>query len=377
MERVRKKIKIAFMSDVLDRRPERAFFARRLIENLLKHPELDIYLIHYKKMPDDSLYQKAREILIPLLPLPWGAHFFSFIWFCLGTKEKFDIVHWLVARPYPFFWLLPVEKTIVTAHDGYVGLWTLPNFFFWAMLRFLNKYIAAVIGVSDFANKEITQTFHIPPEKVFTVYNGTDAIYRPVLKNVAQEVLKKYNINFNKYFIYVGGLQTHKNVRRIVEAYILLRDQMSVEEKLLIIGRSSYGGAEVYQVAKDSKYAKDIHFISFVPLGDMPAFHSLATALVFISLNEGFGLPIVEAMACGNPVITSNVSSMPEIAGGAALLVNPLDLEEIMNAMKKMIEDGNLRKELSIQGLQRAKFFTWEKYSESNFKLYKKVLNFV
>ncbi len=372
-----KKIKIAFMSDVLDRRPERAFFARRLIENLLKYPELDIYLIHYKKMPDDPLYQKTKEILIPLLSLPWGAHFFSFIWFCLRTREKFDITHWLVARPYPFFWLLPAKKTVVTAHDGYVGLWTLPNFFFWAMLRFFNRYIAAVIGVSDFASKEIIQNFHIPPEKVFTIYNGTDAVYHPVSENIASAVLKKYGVNCNKYFIYVGGLQTHKNVRRIVEAYIMLRDWMPIQEKLLIIGRSSYGGAEVYQVAKNSKYTKDIHFISFVPLEDMPAFHSLATALVFTSLNEGFGLPIVEAMACGDPVITSNVSSMPEVAGRAALLVNPLDPKEIMDAMKKMIEDENLRKELAIKGLQRAKFFTWEKYSEGNLKLYKKVLNLV
>jgi len=305
------KIKIAFMSDTLDRRPERAFASRRLIENLLKHPELEIYLIHYQKMPDDPLYGRANEIMIPLLTLPWASHFFSFIWFCLRTKEKFDIFQWLVARPYPFFWLVPAKKIVVTAHDGYIDLWTAPNMLFWAMLRFFHRYIDAIIGVSEFANKEIIQTYHMPPEKVFTVYNGTDSVFRHIPENEARRAVGKYNVDAEKYFIYVGRIQPHKNVKRLVEAYILLRDTTDAKEKLLIIGKSSYGAKEVWDLAESSKYSKDILFVKYASLEDLPAFYSLATALVFVSLNEGFGLPLIEAMACGTPVISSSATSLP------------------------------------------------------------------
>lgn len=368
------RIKVALMADVIDRRPERTKAGRRLVENLLKYPELDIYLIHYQKMPDDPLYQQINEIIIPLLPLPWASHFFSFLWFCLKTKERFDVFQWLVARPYPFFWLAPAKKIVVTAHDGYIDLWTVPNMIFWFLLRFFNKHISAVIGVSEFASKEIIDTYHLPPEKVFTVYNGTDSVFRLIPEDEARRVVRKYNTGADKYFIYVGGLQPHKNVKRIVEAYILLRDTANIKEKLLIIGRLSYGGKEVQDAAESSRYSKDILFINYVPLEDLPAFYNLATALVLPSFHEGFGLPILEAMACGTPIITSNVSAMPEAAGEAALLVNPYDSMDIMKAMKRMSEDMILREDLSARGLRRVRIFTWEKYAEGNLDVYKKIL---
>jgi len=376
--KINQKIKIAIISDVMDRRPERSVFARRLAENLLKYPELDIYLIHYKKMPDDPLYEKAHEILIPLLRLPWASHFFSFIWFCLTTKEKFDIVHWLMPRPYPFFWWLPAKKTVVTVHGG-TGeraphIFTIPNFFFNFFMRHFNKYIDASIAVSEYGNKEAIYDFRLLPEKVFTIYNGIDPIYKPLPEQVVRQTLKKYNINFGKYFLYLGGMQTHKNVKRLVEAYIRLRDSQPIEEKLILIGKGSYGGDEVRATARGSKYSDDILFINYVPLEDSPAFYCGATALVFPSLNEGFGLPVAEAMGCGTPVITSNLTSLPEIAGGAALLIDPYKVDDIKEAMVKVLADINLRKKMIEKGLIRAKIFSWESYAEGNFLLYKKIL---
>ena len=369
-----KKIKIALMSDAMDRRPERSITSRRLVENLLKHSELEIYLIHFQKMPDDPLYRRVHEIVIPLLPLPWASHFFSFLWFCLKTKEKFDIFQWMVARPYPFFWLVPSKKIVVTAHDGYVDLWTVPNTFFWAMLRFFHHYIGAIIGVSEFASKEIIYTYHVRPEKVFTIYNGMDPIFRHIPENEARRIVGKYSADIGRYFIYVGGLQPHKNVKRIVESYILLRDTIDIKEKLLIIGKSSYGAKEVHSLAESSRYSKDILFINYMPLEDLPAFYSAAIALVFPSLNEGFGLPIIESMGCGTPVITSNILAMPEAAGGAALLVNPYNAADIMEAMKRISGDELLRRELSEKGVEYAKAFSWDKYAEDNLAVYMTLL---
>ncbi len=358
----------------MDRRPERAFATKRLTENLLKNPELEISLVHFKKMSDEPLYKRVNEIIIPLLSLPWGSHFFSFIWFCLKTKEKFDIVHWPSPYVYPFFWLFPAKKVVVMTHGGYIGIWTLPNTIFYLTLRFFNKNVAFV-GVSKWAKEEIMDTYRLPESKVYVTYNGVDPVYRYFSDISAKEILRKYNVYVSKYFFYVGSMHPHKNVNRLIEAYILLRDSFpDIEEKLLIVGKTSYGD-EVLKMIKNTKYSQDIINIGFVPLEDLPAFYSNATALVYASLNEGFGMPIVEAMACGTPVITSNLSAMPEIAGEAALLVDPKRSEEIMKGMLRMARDESLRKDLIEKGYKRASLFTWERFAKENLEVYKKVLN--
>ncbi|MFA5889101.1 MAG: glycosyltransferase family 1 protein [Candidatus Paceibacterota bacterium] len=371
------RIKVAIISDTMDRRPEKVLATKRLVQNLLKYPELEIYLIHYKKMLDEPLYQEVHEIIIPRYSLPFGSQFVSFVIFCLKTKEKFDIVHWLVPRIFPFFWLFPAKKKIIMAHDGYIGVWTLANTIFWFTIRFFSRYIDAIIGVTEYAKKEIMRTYHIPESKAFTIYNGLDPEFHPVPEITAREVLKKYNIYTDKYLLYVGGLVTHKNVPRLILAYDLLRKrEPAVKEKLIIIGKASLGAEEIKNVVKEAEYSKDIIFISYVPPVDIPAFYSLATALILVSLNEGFGMPIAEGMACGTPVITSNMSAMPEAGGGAAILVDPYNIEDIMMAMKRIVGDESLRKQLIAKGLERVKTFSWKRYAEESLKIYKKTLNY-
>ena len=375
-----KKIKIAIMADAIDRRPERALFGRRLIERLLESPELEIHLVHYRSMPDDPLYHRAHEIILPRVNFPFGSHFLSFLRFCLTTKERFDIFHWLVGRPYPFFWLAPAAKIIVTAHDaGAVtapGIFTVSKFIFNLVMRYASRYLDAVIGVSDFAKEEIIQVFRIPREKVFAIYNGINQELRPVPFSVTQNTFKnKYGVDIDKYFLYLGGLQTHKNVRRLIAAFNLLKSDLPVEEKLIIAGIPSYGKEEVYETAKNSPYSQDIIFINYVAVEDLAAFYSGATALVYPSLHEGFGLPVVEAMACGTPVIATNVTSLPEIAAGAALLIDPLDPKDIMAAMRRIKTDQSLCRELIARGKQRAALFSWDKYASEHVKLYKKTLD--
>jgi len=370
------RIKVAIMSDAMDRRPERVLATKRLVQNFLKYPELDIYLIHYKKMPDEPLYQKAHEIIIPRYSLPFGSQFISFVMFCLNTKEKFDVVHWLVPRVFPFFWLFPAKKKVIMAHDGYIGVWTPINTIFWFMIRFFNKHIDAIIGVTDFAKREIMKTYHIPESKAFTIYNGLDPEFHPVSEDIARDILNKYSVNVDKYFLFVGGLVPHKNVPRLILAYDLLRKkEPTIKEKLIIIGKSSLGAEEIKKAVDKANYSKDIIFISHVSPTDIPAFYSLSTALVLVSLNEGFGMPIAEGMACGTPVITSNISAMPEASGGAGILVDPYNVEEIMMAMKHVVEDDALRKEMIEKGFERVKIFSWERYAEESLAIYKKVLD--
>lgn len=372
------KIKIAFMTDKIDLRPEKTPFFRTLIEKLSNYPDFEIYMVHYKPMLDEPLYKKVNEIIIPKVSLPWGSHFFSFILFCLTTKERFDIFMWFVPRLYPFFWLVPSKKLVVKAHDGYVGVWTKANMVFWFVLTYFNRYLDAVIGVSEYAKKEIAQTYHVNSEKVFTIYNSLDPIYRPFPEKDIPEVLAKYKIIANKYFLYVGGLQIHKNVKRLIESYILLRQENpEIKEKLIIAGICS--NQQIEKICdetnlKNTEYYKDIIFSGFVKLEDIPVFHSGATALVFPSLSEGFGMPVAEAMACGNPVITSNISALPEASGGAAILVNPYDVKDIKEAMRELATDNKKREELIKKGFDRIKLFTWDNCVDDHIALFKKIL---
>lgn len=377
-----KKIKIAFMSDILDRRPEKTSFPRQLIEYLSNCPEFEIYLLHYKSMPDDPLYKKINEIILPKVSLPWGSHFVSFMRFCLTTKQTFDIFYLFVGRPYPFFWLMPAKKKIIMAHGGgsvtAPVIFTVPNLIFNFVMKFFNKYIDAIIGVSEFGSREIVYAYHIHPEKVFTIYNAIDPVYKVISKSEIAGILAKYKITADKYFFYVGGLQIHKNAKRLIKSYILLKQKNpEIKEKLVMAGH--YSSGQVKKICdeiglKNTKYFNDIIFTGFVKLEDMPAFHSGATALVFPSLNEGFGMPIIEAMTCGAPVITSNITSMPEVAGDAAILINPYNTEDIMNAMKKIATDLELREKLIKKGFERVKVFTWERCVNNYIALFKKVL---
>ena len=170
-------------------------------------------------------------------------------------------------------------------------------------------------------------------------------------------------------------MQPHKNVKRLVNSYIFMRDNFNeIQEKLLIVGKTSYGD-EVLEIIKNSNYKDDVIVVGFVPLEDLPSFYSGATSLVYISLNEGFGMPLAESMACGSPVITSNVSAMPEVAGDAAILVDPYNTELVAKAMREVSINHSLRNDLIEKGYVRAKLFTWNNYTGKILETYKKLLN--
>ena len=367
------------MADAFDRRPERAFFARRLIERLVHHQDIELTLVHFEPMPDEPLYKEAHEILIPRISLPWGSRFVSFLWYCLTTKEQFDIFQYLIGRPYPFFWLFPARKFIVLAHDAGVGrvpgTKTISNLIFYTVLRFFNRYIDVIIGVSEYARKDIQNVYHLPKSKTASIYVGVDSLYHLVDAETIAVVLKKYNVNATKYIFYLGGLQPHKNVSALVRAYTLLRQQVSeLSEKLVIADLPSHNSNETYMEAKQSPYANDILFVGRIVREDIAAFYSGATVFVFPSLHEGFGMPPVEAMACGAPTIVSNMTSLPEVTGGASLLINPKNEKDIAESMRRVIDDSALQQRLREGGIAQAKKFTWDSFAEKHIELYKRLV---
>lgn len=376
-----KKIKVALMADVFDRRPERALFARRLIERLVVHPDIDLTLVHFTPMPDEPMYKAAHEVLIPKIALPVGSRFVSFMYYCLTAKDRFDIFQYLVGRPYPFFWLFPAKKFVILAHDAGVarvpGSRTIPNIISYLTLRFFHRHIDMVLGVSEFARKEIEQVYHLPASKTAVVYNGIEASFAPVSAEEVDRVVSAYQVTRGNYIFYLGGLQPHKNVPSLVKAYEVFRRTNPHATHTLLLGGTPRSSSEpVYKAAHASAYAKDISFAGFVPWEHVSALHSGAAVFVFPSLHEGFGMPPVEAMACGASTVVSNATSLPEATGGASVLVDASNPVAIAEGIGKVLNDPALQDAMRKKGFENVKRFSWDSYAAAHVELYKRLAGY-
>ncbi len=370
------------MSYAMDGRQAKgsALSTHRLVERLVKNPELEVTLVHFDPS-DDPLYKQAREIIMPQFKLPAGTRFFrTLAFFWKYRHEDFDVIHWFQSRVYPFFWMAPARKIIVTAHAG--GDITSPGKFpfsrrmFNFVLKHFNNRVDALVGVSNFGREEIIEAYGANPDKVHALihYNGGAEEYKPMDKKQALEHMReKHNIS-GPYILDVSRLSLHKNVTTLIKAYILLRDQYPDRRELLVVAGGPDNDAEaVYALARDSKYAADIRFIDYVAQEDMNALYSGAEVFAFPSLSEGFGMPLIEAFASGTPIVTSNVASLPEVGGDAVLLVDPKKSEELANAIHRLLTDDDLRKSLIEKGLERCRVFTWDLAAKEVSDLYRHV----
>lgn len=214
-----------------------------------------------------------------------------------------------------------------------------------------------IITVSNASKSDIISEFGYPEDKIFVVPNGVD--YSRFNEYISNEILSfvqaKYQLP-KKFILYFGNIRKHKNVDSLIKAYALLPNNIREEFSLVIIK----GNERLHNLVDELGITKQVHFTKFIDEEDIPSIYKLATAMGFISLYEGFGLPIIEAMAAGTPVITSNISSMLEVAGDAAILVDPLDLKQIANAMLLVIEDVELCSRMVASGFENAKKYSWE-----------------
>jgi len=370
------------ITDLLDRKPERTPYYRRLITELLKDPSFEITLVHYEPNPDQPLYKQAREILLPRIKLPVATRFVSFIRFCLTTDKEFDIVHWFMPRVYPFFWLFPAKKKVIMTHGGgdvlvKGGIWTLSRTVFNYTLIWFSRYVDAFIGVTGYANREIIYAYRVPPEKVFTIFPSLDQMYDPLPSDEhVQSVLQKYGLKRGTYILFMGRFREHKNVGNLVRAYIRYREKNPDAKELLVLAGSTYDEYVVsFGKLPTSAYASDIKFIGYVETADMPSVYCGSAALSFVTLNEGFGMPILEAWACKVPVITSNVTAMPEVAGNAAIVVDPHNPEALADALA-LVRKPDVRAKLIERGFARSRFFTMEMSVAGTKAMYHQLLDF-
>ncbi|WP_281224925.1 glycosyltransferase family 4 protein [Flavobacterium aquiphilum] len=229
-----------------------------------------------------------------------------------------------------------------------------------------------LITVSEASKKDIISAFNYPENKITVIPNGVDFNFfnKAICPSSLSGIRAKYGLP-KKFILYFGNIRKHKNVDRLIKAYSLLSDEIRNEVSLVI----TQGNDGLRELVKELDLEHQIYFTTFIDEEDIPSIYKLASIMVFISLYEGFGLPIIEAMAAGTPVITSNISSMPEIAGMAAILVNPLQLEEIAEAMKLLIQDDDLRAKMIALGFDNAKKYSWNNAGEKLVSLCSELLN--
>ncbi len=290
-------------------------------------------------------------------------------------RERPDVYH----APH---YVLPAGvrcRSVVTIHDCIHLMFPqyLPNKAAYAYAR-ASMWAAArrsdcILTVSEASKRDILHFFDVPPEKIVVVYNAIDDHFwlTPPAEDVAR-VRERYQLD-HEFVLYVGNIKPHKNLVRLIEAFAEFRKTGFEAVKLLIIGDEISKLPALRRAVHRHKLHKHVRFLGYLPDRTLAILYRLAAVFVFPSLYEGFGLPPLEAMASGTPVVTSNVSSLPEVSGDAAILVDPYDVDSIVDGLRRVVGDRAVAADLRRRGLARARAFASERSVETTRPLYQAV----
>lgn len=290
-----------------------------------------------------------------------------------ATKERAD----LIFSPTHYIPRFSPVKRVVTIFDlSYLhfpesftkkDLWQLTN---WSKFSIINA--DHIITISRFSKRDIIKHYGVSKDKITVAYPGYNPDLFRILddKEGIKKVKERYGIE-DSYIIYIGTIQPRKNLIRLIEAFAKIENlQLVVAGKTKGSGRSGWMYEEIIDAPRKLNIENKVKFLGFVPTEDLPFLLNGAVAFVQPSLWEGFGMPVVDAMACGCPVIASNVSSLPEVTGKAGLLVDPYSVTQIEQAIRTIYADKKLRVKLSKEGLKQAKKFSWEKMAKEMLKVF-------
>ncbi|MCD6594796.1 glycosyltransferase family 4 protein [bacterium] len=200
---------------------------------------------------------------------------------------------------------------------------------------------------------------------------GVNSVFHRIAENEIVKIRKKYNLP-KKFIMFLGTIEPRKNLVGLLKAYSSIHTK--IEHKLVIVGGKGWKYSNIFETIEKLQIKDKIIFTGFVATGDLPAIYSSADIFVYPSFYEGFGIPLLESMACGTPVMTSDISSMPEVVGDVALLFDPYSVEDIAEKILKLARDNSMRNILSEEGIERAKKFSWEKSARKILNIYKKVI---
>ncbi len=349
-------------------------YTLEVIKRILAADQKNEYVIFYDDKKFLGTFPKVKEIVVPLLH-PLFRLFWDWIQLPLAIKkEKIEVMHYFKAALSPW---KATKRQIVTIYDIipllYPETQTFIQRFYWKIqLPLAAKKSDLVITISENSKNDIVSRFDVPKEKVVVTPLAADERFQ-VMNNpqALRKVKEKYHLP-EKFFLYLGTLEPRKNVPLVIKALAKLKKKDRI--KLVIAGKKGWKYQEIFDLVDKLGLKNDVVFTGFVAEKDLPALYNLAFAFIFPSLYEGFGLPPLEAMACGCPVIASNTSSLPEVVKDAGILINPQKEDELYEAMNKLLINLPLREDLKQKGLLRTKKFSWNKVAEKTLQVYNEAL---
>lgn len=278
-------------------------------------------------------------------------------------------------------YILPpcANPTVVTLHD--LSHMHYPQFHPRERIVYLDHYLprtlqqaTCLITVSEFVRQEIITLLGVQAERIVTVHNGVDPAFCPYSDLSLPPILNRYSLQPGGYLLVVATLEPRKNLLRLVEAYGRLPTSLRQQHPLVIVGARGWLTEELERRLEPLERSGQIKRLGYIPQDDLPLIYAGAHAFAFPSLYEGFGLPVLEALASGIPVLTSNRSSLPEVAGDAALLIDPEDVEALTAGLERLLTDEEWRAQAVERGLRQARLFSWERCIEETVAVYRRAL---
>lgn len=332
-------------------------YAAELIRHLAKIDQTNQYVLYFRTKPQAWFYQLPKNFRIKVMPFPKFWTQIRLSWEML--MHPVDVLL-ILASVLPF---IHPKKSIFTAHDI---AW---RFFPEAFTPFMRNYLefsiksaarsaAQIIAVSSSTKNDLVKHYRLPESKVTVIPLAGGEQFRPQAYEQAQIVLDKYNLTYQKYLLFVGTLQPRKNLLKLLEAYQILTSRYRLEEKLVIVGKRGWLWKPILAKIQSTP---GVAYLDQVTDEDLPSIIAGASVLTLPALYEGFGLPPLEAMASGVPVVVSNVSSLPEVVGAAGVLVDPNSADSIAEGLLQVLTDKNLRAQMIERGLRQAAKFSWER----------------
>jgi glycosyltransferase involved in cell wall biosynthesis len=374
-------MRIGIMLRCIDEKGGIGVYTRNIVQELLKVDQQNEYRLFYSNEANLGRYagyQNAKEIYLyaPHKSL-WDQVAIPY----MARKERID----LLFHPKFTVPLLTTTPAVMVVHGadwfipGYDQIYTKSDVLYikTVMPQYLKK-AAGIISVSNYSTEGFLKAFPWSKEKFRTVYFGPNRIFKRVTDAaVLDKIRLKYNLP-DKFILTVtrydpGTKNTRKNFGGMIEAYKRCRNQVGFKHKFVVAGKDCYRFSEEYNI-RNGGLEKDVVFPGYIDQSDLPALYTLADLYLYPSFIEAFPIPICEALACGCPIVTSRDTGCGEIAGDAALLVDPADPAEIAGAICKVLEDEKLRQRLSAKGIERSRMFSWDKCAKETFAFFESVM---
>ncbi|MFK0731741.1 MAG: glycosyltransferase family 4 protein [Gloeotrichia echinulata HAB0833] len=360
-------------------------YTLNLVQSLAKIDQENQYFIYTDQPDSENLLPKAANVkirnLVPANYLLWE----QLILPRQAVKDGIDILH-CTANTSPVF-LNKSTKLIVTIHDVMYlkdsALLPKSNVMYQRLGRVYRSAIVSktiknankVITVSNFSKSDILHHFpSLQPKSIITTYEAADPAFSILDSQYTSKIIKnRFNLA-GKYLLTLGGTDPRKNTKLVIQAFSKLKQTQNIDQKLVIVGIPNWKQSEFYHLVCLLQCENDVIFTDYVTQEELVCLYNCATLFLYPSLYEGFGIPPLESMACGTPVITSNTTSIPEVVGDAALQIDPNSQEALEAAVYKLLIDNSLRENLIQRGLAQAKQFSWQKMAEETLDIYKSII---